>query len=299
MACALSSTNQKKEVKEDPTYALAYVGLANAYNSIGYFKLLPPHDAYPKAKVAAEKALELDDNLAEAHQALANVKFFYEWDWLSAEREIKRTIELNPNYEAPYTTYSYYYNIMGRREEAVAKITRALELNPLSEWTNIYYGFMLLLARQFDQAKEHNQKLLNIYPNNFNLHMNLGWIYSLKGMYDEAIRETEIAVKLSGNNSMYVGRLGRVLAVAGRGEEAMKILNELLEQLEKKEEYVSAYHIAIIYLKLGHKDKAFEWFEKAYETRDDMIIHLKADPDFDPISSDPRYKALLKKIGLE
>jgi len=289
----------QQALEEDPTYALAYSGLAGLYAMLGYFKLLPPEDAYPRAKAAAVKALELDENLAEAYDNLAVVKFFYEWDWTGAQNEIKRAIELNPNLEGAHAAYSYYYNIMGRREEAIAKITRALELNPLSEWMNTYYGFMLLLARQHDQAIKHLQKALKIYPNNFNLHMNLGWNYSLKGRHDEAIKETEKAVELSGNNPMMVGRLGRVLAVAGRREEAMKILNEMLEQSKAQRIYVSPYYIAVIYLKLGQKDKAFKWFEKAYEVRDDMIIHLNADPDFDPISSDPRFQALLKKMKLD
>jgi len=286
-------------LEEDPTYAFAYSGLAGLYSMLGYYKLLAPQDAYPRAKAAAVKALELDDNLAEAHGSLAIVKLFYEWDWTSAEEEIKRAIALNPNLADAHADYSYYYNLMGRREDSIAEITRALELNPLSEWMNVYYSFILMLARQYDQAIEHLQKVLKIYPNNFNLHGNIGWNYSLKGMHDEAIRETEKAVELSGDNPVMIGRLGRVLAVAGRREEAMKILNKMLEQSKEKKNYVSPYYIAIIYLKLGQKDKAFEWLEKAYEARDDMIIHLRADPDFDPISSDPRYQALLKKMNLD
>jgi serine/threonine-protein kinase len=284
---------------EDPMYALAYSGLAGTYCMLGYFKHLPPNDAYSQAKTAAQRALELNDNLAEAHEAMANIKLFYDWDWMSAEREIKRAIELNPNLADAHASYSMYSFLTGKNEDALIEITRALELDPLSEWMNVYYSHMLLFSRQYDQAIEHLQKSLKVFPNDFNLHMNLGWIYSLKGMYEEAIQETEKAVELSGNNPMTLGRLGRVLAVADRREEAMNILNGMLEQTKKKEVYISPYYIAIIYLKLGHKDKAFEWLEKAYEDRDDMIVYLKADPDFDPVSSDPRYKTLLKKMNLE
>jgi len=283
-------------LEEEPTYALAYSGLADSYSMLGYFKLLPPQDAYPRARVAALKALELDDNLAQAHRSLAMVKLFYDWDWTGAEEEIKRAIELNPN--SIEGDSAYYLNIMGRHEDSIVEAKRALELDPLSPWINTYFGMMLLFARQYDQVIEHLQKALKIHPNYYNHHMLLGWAYSLKDLHNEAIAETEKAVMLSGGDiPMMVGRLGRVLAAAGRKEEAKKILKKMLDQ--SKTSYVSPYYIAIIYLKLGQIDQAFAWFEKAYEVRDDMIVHLKADPDFDIISSDPRFKALLKKMNLE
>jgi len=288
----------------DPTYALAYSGLSNLYFMLGYFKLLPPNDAYPRAKAAAEKALELDNNLAEAHHMLANVNLFYEWDWPSAKSEYKKVSELNQNYEGSRIGDAYYLAIMGRHEDSIVEAKRSLELDPLSDWSNAYYGLILLFARKYDLAIDHLQGAIKIHPNSINLHMILGWNYSLKGLHEEAIKETEKAVELSGKNPMMVGRLGRVLAAAGRQEEAQNILNEMLNHLKPSEVtgervYVSPYYIAIIYLKLGQKDLAFDWLERAFETQDDMIVHLKADPDFEVISADPRFQSLLKKMNLE
>lgn len=281
-------------LEEDPTYALAYSGLAGTFNMLGYFKLLPPQDAYPQARAAALKALEMDDNLAEAYGTLASVNLFYDWDWIGAEEKLRRATQLNPDLEL--TTYSYYYAIIGRREDSVVQAERALELNPLSPWVNQYYGMMLLFARRYDQSIEHMQKALKVHPNYYNHHMILGWAYSLKGLHDLAVAETEKAVALSGENPMMVGRLGRVMAAAGRIEESQEILNKMLEQSQTG--YVSPYYIAILYLKLNQIDKAFEWLEKAYAVHDDMIIHLLADPDFEVISSDPRYIDMLKKMNL-
>jgi tetratricopeptide (TPR) repeat protein len=285
-------------LEEDPTYALAYSGLSGLYSKLGFFNLLSPQDTFPKAKAAVLKALELNDNLAEAHEKLADVIMLYDWDWLSAERELKRAIELNPNLVEAHAQYSYYFAIMGRKEECIEEVERTLDLDPLSPFYNTYMCVMLIFARQYDQVIARMQESLKLHPNNYTYHSVLGRAYSLKGMHDKAIEEMEKAVILSGGKMpMELMMQATVFASAGHREDALKILNKMLEQ--SKTRYVSPASIGLIYLKLGQIDTAFEWFEKAFDIRDFWIVHLKAAPEFESISSDPRFKALLKKVGLE
>ena len=287
----------QQAIEEDPTYALAYVGKADCYILLADYGYHSSKEAYPKARAAAEKALEMDNTLAGAYASLGYVKFKYDWAWAGAERDFKRAIELDPNYAYAPLYYSLYLSEMGRHDEAIKEAKRGLESNPLSRDCNNILGWNLFLARRYDRGIEQFQNLLEIDQNYIAAHWNLANIYAGKGMYSEAIAEVQKAVELSENNTTTVAVLGYIYALAGRRDGAMKVLNDLLEL--SNQEYVSSFYIALVYTCLGQKDQAFEWLEKAYEERDSYLPQLKVFPFFDSLRSDPRYKVLLKKLNLE
>jgi tetratricopeptide (TPR) repeat protein len=281
-------------IEKDPNYALAYAGLANCYITLDSYFLLPPKEAIPKAKVAAMKALEIDDNLAEAHTASAT--YYYDWDWSASERQFRRAIELNPNYATAHQWYAELLVYEGRFDEAIAEIKRAQELDPLSLIINTVMGRIYWQTRQYDQGIEQLRKTIEMDPNFAPAHRHLGVVYELKGMYPEAIAEIQRAVTLSGNGREYIAILGQAYAVAGKRAEALKIIEGLKE--ESKRHYVPAYGIAVTYARLGEKDLAFEWFEKAYEEHDYGLVSMKIQPTLDSLHSDPRFADLVRRLGL-
>jgi len=281
----------------DPHYALAYAGIALCYGPLGVLGYLPPWETAPKMKAAAIKALELDDTLAEAYAAFASVKAFFEWDWAGAERAFKRALELNPNYASAHVWYGLYLDALGRHEESIAERKRAQELEPLSLLINASLGNAFYLAGEYDQAIEAQRKTLELDPNFFLGHSNLGLAYEAQGMYEKAIEEHQKAVASSGDAILTLASLGHAYAVSGKRAEAQKILDELNNL--SKQRYVSPFRIAIIYTGLGKNDQAFAWLEKAYEERDSALNHVKVEPRFESLRSDPRFTALLKKMGLE
>ncbi len=285
----------EKAIEKDPDYAMAYAGLADSYLILPGYLPFPPKEANSRAKEAALKALEIDDKLAEAHTSLATVKLNY-WEWKDAEKEFKRSIELNPGYATAHHWYAYYLMLVGRHDESIAEIKLAQELDPHSLIINANVGYMLYNARHYDQAIAHYKNRLEMDPDFDVLHNYLGRAYVQNGKYEEAIAEFQEAITFSRRNVNDLSRLGHVYAVSGRGEEAVKIISEL-EELSKQE-YVSPGLIALIYAGLGQKDQAFKLLEEAYE-RSDGLNYLKVDPEFDSLRSDPRFTELLKKIGLE
>ncbi len=288
----------QEAIEKDPAYALAYTGIADYYNLLGYYDYLPPKEAFPKAKAAAEKALEMDETLAEAHNSLAMVKENYDWDWKGAEREYRRAIELNPSYATAHQWYAGYLGARGRHDESIAENKQAQELDPLSPIIGADLGINFISARQYDQAIEEFQKALEMDPNYIVAHLFLGLAYTGKEMYDEAIAELQKAQTLSGDDdSLITVFLGVIYSLSGKKDEAKKILNEVIEL--SKHSYVSPLCISLIYVGLGQKDQAFEWLEKAYDERDHWMSSLKVLPILDSIRSDPRFIALLKKMGLE
>jgi Tfp pilus assembly protein PilF len=280
----------------DPNYALAYVGLADCYNLLGFYSVLEPKEAFPRAKAAATKALEIDDTLAEAHASLGYVKLFYDWDLTSAESELKQAIELNPNYATAHHWYGVYLQLVGRFDQALVEMRRALELDPLSPSINANVGWPLYYARQYDQAIEQFQKAVERDQSSPLPHHWLAMVYGQKGMYEEAITEYQKALELSGSRSRIVAELGYIYAVSGRRSEAQKALKELKELSKRR--HVSSFYMALIYMGLGEKDQAFASFETAYEERSPRLIDLKVDPIFDPLRSDPRFAVLIRKMGL-
>jgi TolB-like protein/DNA-binding winged helix-turn-helix (wHTH) protein/Flp pilus assembly protein TadD len=283
-------------IDKDPRFALAYAGLADCYVVPG--NRLPPREAMPKAKVAAMRALELDETLAEAHVSLARVLAAYDWDWTSAEKEYKRAIELNPRYATAHQWYGGWLDLMGRSNEAIAERKRALELEPLSLIINFELGLAFYYARDYDQAIEQFQKTLELDQNFGPAHLFLPAAYEQKGMYGEAIAEFKNAIPLKGGGepSLSKAGLGYVYAVTGKKSEARTVLNELKQASEQ--EYVPANSIALIYAGLGEKDQAFAWLDKGYEQRAFQMQWIKLDPRWDSLRSDPRFKDLMRRVGL-
>ncbi|HJY85960.1 MAG TPA: protein kinase [Candidatus Acidoferrales bacterium] len=279
----------------DPTYALAYVGLADAYVVLGGNQFLTPSEAFPRAKRASLKALELDNTLPEAHTSLAFV-LAREWDWARAEREFQRALELNPGYSTAHHWYSYFLTIMGRHEEAIAEAQRATELDPLSLVMNANLGVVLYYAGHLDEAIRQGLRTVELDPNFYIAHFNLGLAYRKAGLFDKAIAELERARALSGNNPMPLAALGATYGFSGRKTDAEKVLIELREL--SKRDYVSPYLLAGVYVGLGERKQAIEWLEKAYEQRDSLLPWIKVAPTFDSLRWDPRFQDLLRRIGL-
>jgi serine/threonine protein kinase len=284
----------QQAIAKDPSYALAYSGLADCYTWLPAFAFLPPKEAYPKAREATLKALQLDDTLAEAHISLALVKAHHDWDWSGADREFQRAIALNPDYAMAHMWYGWTLMMTGRFEESIAEAKRALELDPLSLYVNLLLGQVFYQARQYDQAIEQYRKALELDPNFFLPHSFLGMAYVHKSMYKEGIAELEKAVEIFRSN-LSLMFLGRGYALAGRRAEAQKVLDQSNEFSKGK--YVPAFRRAEIYAGLGEKDKAFEWLEKAYEEH--FIIAIKVEPVYDPLRSDPRFQDLLRRMNLQ
>jgi eukaryotic-like serine/threonine-protein kinase len=282
--------------EKDRNYALAHAGLADSYGVLGEYGLLPAKEAYAKVREATTRALELDDTLAEAHNALATVKWDYDWDWPGAEREFRRAIELNPGYATAHMWYSELLSELGRHEEALAEIKRAQQLDPLSLIINSVSGLRLLSAGRDDLAIEQLQKTLEIDPNFARAHFFLGQAYMRKGAFAEAIAEFHRATTLSPNITQYKGGLGYAYARAGKSAEAHKLLSELKEHSKRR--YVSWSDLAAIYAGLGEKDQAFACLENAYEQRETRVVKVNVVPFFDPLRSDPRFADLLRRIGL-
>ncbi len=287
----------QEAIGKDPNYALAWAGLADCYALYSFYGVLSPKEAFPRAKEAAAKALEIDNTLAEAHASLIWPKISYDWDWPGAEREFKRANELNPNYAIAYNFYQGLLLAVGRPDEAVTVAKRAEELEPLSPIMGSVVGRNLYFARQYDQSIEHLRRVLDIDVNFPPAHLYLGWAYEQKGMFEEAIAEFQKGSSLSGGEPTMVGALGHAYAVSGQKGRAQNALAEL-KQLMKRQ-YVQPYEIAVIHIGLGDNEQAFEWLEKAYQDRSHWLVWLKVDPRFDSLHSDSRYRDLRQRMGLE
>jgi TolB-like protein/DNA-binding winged helix-turn-helix (wHTH) protein/Tfp pilus assembly protein PilF len=283
-------------IEKDPGFALPYAGLADAYIGSGFYGGMPPKEAYPRAREAAQKALEIDEKLPEAHSALASIKFFFDWNWLGAEEEFKKAIELNPRYPLAHRRFSYLLVSQGRITEAVNEAKRALELDPLSLAENTSYGWILGLAGQTDAVIEQNRKALELDPNYGPFHGQLALAYVRKGVLDQAIAHSQKATELSKDNPFPLASLGYVYGVAGKKDSARKILGEL-NRLSRSR-YVPAWLTATVYAGLGEKDQAFAWLEKAYAERASELVWLSLQPTLDKFHSDPRLGELAQRVGL-
>jgi len=287
----------QKAIEKDPTYALAYSGIADYFNLIGYYDLLPSKDAFPKARDAANKALELDETLAEAHTSLAWIKTFFEWDWSGAQRSYKRAIELNPSYATAHHWYASLLGSIGRHNESIAEAKRAQELDPASVAISCSLGGIFLFARRYDKSIEELQKAIELDPNFYIPHWYLTYPYAMKGLHDEAIAEAHKALKLSGGSLRMMGVLSYAYAVSGKQAEAKNLIVEINKL--SKQTYISPFGMALIYVALGEKDKAFELLETAYEQRDHWLYQLKVVAYLDSLRPDPRFKEMLRKMNLE
>ena len=282
-------------IEKDPSYALAYAGLGDAYSLLPGYGGDSPRESFPKAEAAARRAVELDDTLAEAHTSLAQV-LIEEWNLPDSNREIQRAIALNPNY--PTAHHWYGCNnllVMGRFDEAIAEGKRAQELDPLSLIINADLGYDYIYARQYDKAIEQLRKTIEMDQSFYYAHRLLGQAYELKGSFPEALAEYQKARQLS-DDPLVLALLGHAYAASGRRDEALKTINELTEIARQR--YVSAYSVAIIYAALGDKDQALNWLEKGYQERATKMAFLKIEPFFDNLRSDPRFADLVRRVGL-
>jgi TolB-like protein/class 3 adenylate cyclase/Flp pilus assembly protein TadD len=286
----------KQAIDLDPSYALAYAGLADAYAFLGLHRVIPPKDILPKAKAAAIKALEIDDTLAEAHTALAYVKTIYDWEWTGAEEDFKRAIELNPRNAPTHSYYSNYLAAMGRFEESMAEIKRAQELDPLSPIINVMVGYMAFLKRDYDVTVEQCRKTSDIEPDFFWIYMGVGWAYEEQGMYEKAISEFQRAVELTGGLMGTLAGLGHALARAGRSEEALQIIEKLKDP--STHGHIVPYDLALVYAGFGDQEQSLAWLEKAVDARFGWLIWANVEPKWDFLRSHPLFKNLLRRIGL-
>jgi TolB-like protein/DNA-binding winged helix-turn-helix (wHTH) protein/Flp pilus assembly protein TadD len=293
----LTSINYYNEaLKKDPNYALAYSGISTAYSVIGIYGPLSAREAMPKAREAAQRALELDENLAEAHTALGAVKIFYEWDWPGGEREFKRAIELNPNYADAHNLYGYYLQAMGKADDAVIEMKRAKELAPEWRVPNNDYLLALFSARRYDEAIEQSRQVVKLDPNNFFAFRILGQAHTQLGRYEEAASELQQAANLTRQpTARTLAELGYFYAVTGKKDEALKIIEQLQENSKRK----TPFEVAQVYAGLGDKDRAFAWLDRAYEERFAFTWKVVIMPQFDGLRSDPRYVALVRRMNLD
>jgi serine/threonine protein kinase/tetratricopeptide (TPR) repeat protein len=276
----------EQAIEKDPSYAMAYVGAADSYITMVLWLFLPAKVGFPKAREAALKALEIDSSLGEAHNSLATVIYGFDWNWREAEKEYQRAIELNPNYATAHQWYGEFLTYMGRFDEGLKELRRALELDPLSLMINAAGGLFFFFAGEYDKGIEECQKTLELDPDFPPAHLYLSWNYGAKGMSEEALSE---ALK-SGDQYW----MARAYAAVNRQDEARRLLAGLLKKPQPSE-----IDMAGIYLQLGEMDNAWKWMEKAHEERSFHLTWLKIAPSFDIIRSDPRFQALLKKVGLE
>lgn len=274
----------------DASYAHAYSGLADTYTAQGSAGFLPMREAYPRAREAALKAIELDAMLAEAHASLAGIASEYDWNWATADRHFKRAIELNPNYEPVLRWYSSHLAWMGRHDQALGFAQRARDLDPASPAARYNLGLVHYFSRRYDDAITQFREMLDLDPGLGAAHVMLGRVYVAKGQPDRAVEELAHARRLLGARPDVITPSAYVLAKAGRGREAHAMLHEMRRP--------TPFRIAYMHIGLGETDLAFEWLQKAVDARDWQLGMLKVEPAFDGMRSDPRFAALLGRVGL-
>ena len=285
----------QRAIDLDPNYALAYAGLADCYMLLEQYAGTPSSEAAPKARAAAERALAIDDSLAEAHTSLA-FHYHQAWRWEESEKEFKRAISLNPNYPTAHHWYQILLRSLGRDDEALAEIKRAQELDPLSPVLEVNIGLVYTLKGDLDSAMEHARRLVQLDPNFPLAHQISGVVYLEQRRYADAIAEFQQNV--ANDRSAYsLSYLGHAYAMAGRRDEALAVLKELEGKYNKRESL--AQYVAAVYAGLGDKDQAFAWLEKGFQDKSGLLNFVVTETTFDPLRSDPRYADLLRRMGLK
>ncbi len=281
----------ERAIEKDPSYALAFAGLADGYSLLVNYTQIAPKDGFPKAKEAVTQALRIDDTLAEAHASLAKIDHLYDWDWEAAEREFKRAIELNSDYATAHQWYGEYLISMGRFDEAKAEMRRALELDPVSPAINAAQGFPYYHNREFDEAIAAYKRALELDPKYGITHWRLNQVYIQKRMYDEASAEF---LASEGDSPQIQERLRTIFTASGiRGYWELSVAKS-----EAELDRCCSKHIAVIYGYLGDRENVLKWLEKAYRERAHMMVELKVDPVWDDVRSDPRFADLLRRMRL-
>ncbi|MGO8733109.1 MAG: protein kinase domain-containing protein [Terriglobia bacterium] len=285
----------QQAVELEPNYALAYAGISDSYLVLGGNYWLSPHEAFPAAKAAALKAVEIDDSISEAHTSLAQAMEL-DWDWKRAEREYKQALALNPGYATAHQWFSAFLSNMGRREMAIQEAMRAAELDPLSPVISLRLAQAFYFARRYREAKGALQRTFEVSPDFFFARELLGVVDLQDRKFEESIAELQAAARLSPGDDETKATLGFAYALSGRKREAQAALDELKEQSRRK--YVSPRLIALVCVALDKKGEAFEWLGKAYEQRDSELPEVGVEPMFDPLRSDPRFHDLLRRMNL-
>jgi len=286
----------QEAIEKDPSYALAYSGLADSYSVMGLFDFLPPRVVFAKARSAAERALALRDDVAEAHASVALIKMCFEWEWSAAERAYQRALELNPAYPLALVQYGLLLACLDRPDEALNVTDRLRWLDPLSAFTHAGRGISLRIVRRYEEAIHTCQKALSIDPTSVMALLHIGLAYAGSGHHEAAVHALDGAVATTGRAAFFTGLLGYAYALAGRHAEARALATELLERAPR--EYVTPLSLAWIWIGLQDAEKAFEWLERAYQDRSGWLFFAKVDPMYDPIRSDPRFDHLLRRMNL-
>jgi serine/threonine protein kinase/Tfp pilus assembly protein PilF len=286
----------EQAIRIDSEFALAYTSLAEAYAYLGNFNILPPKEAYPKVKSAAEKALKIDNKLSKAHACLGLSKMYYEWDWKLAENEFEQAIELNSNQALTYNWYALFLSVMGRFKEAKEMRQQAIDLDPYSVVINADVGLQMYLEENFDEAIIQYQKILKTDPLFIASYIPLGIAYLHKAKFEEAIEVFQMASMFTTGHPVTVAAVGYAYGLSGRREDAQMVI-ELLEDQARKQ-YVPPYWIAVCYLGIGDIDQATSWLNTAYDTKDSYLVFLKVEPTFKNYRSDPKIQSILKKLAL-
>ena len=286
----------QQAIEKDPNYALAHVGVADCYVMMEEYTGTPARETLPKAKAAVQSALRIDDSLAEAHASQAMV-YWLSWQYADSESEFKRAIQLNPNYPTARHWYSLLLRSLGRRNEGEAEIKRAYELDPLSPIINVNVADFANLRGDHETALAQAKKIIELYPNFAVGYLYLGWSYQRKGDYQNAILALEKSAELSSRWSFVVGPLGQCYALAGRRADAQAIVKELEERYAKHEALATS--VAAVYAGLGDRDQAFVWLEKGFQEHSGEMVRINFDPPYELLKSDPRFAALLGRMGLK
>jgi TolB-like protein/cytochrome c-type biogenesis protein CcmH/NrfG len=288
----------EQAIDADPTYAQAHGALADCYMSLGFsFDVgsLPPTEAIPKAKAAVAKALEVTESLAEVHNPLAFMKLNYDWDFPGAETEFKRALELNPGNANVHHWYAHYLVVAGRANEALAESHRALELDPLSPIMSVHLGWLYYYLHAFERALDQLNKTLELDPNYGLAHWYIGLAREQQGAFTEALVALKRGDELLKDNLVVKADLAHALAVSGRTAEAEEALRNLLAISRTR--YVNPFEIALIHIGLGQAEKAFQWLDRAYQERSDLVVYLRVDPRLDPLRSDPRFQEMVRRMN--
>ncbi len=286
----------EQSIVEDPNFTLAYSGLADSYNLLGFYNFAPPKEVFPKAKEAALKALKIDDTIAEAYASLAFVQLYYDWNWKDAHENFKKAVELSPGYPTAHHWYAEYLTVVGLIDEAIVEAKRALEFDPFSLIINVLLGWAFHYSYQYDHAIEQYLKTLEMDPNFAPAHFFLGMTYVQKAMFEEAFEEFQKAKVLFGDSTLTNAALWHAYARRGKTDEVQKVLDELAKISQQI--YVPLYYVAAVYADAGDKERAFHWLGKCFEEREMWLAFLKVDPIWSDLRTDPRFNELLKKIGL-
>ena len=286
----------QEAVRVDPSYALAYTGIADAYSTLPITSDVAPRDAFPKAGEAVTKALELDGSMAEAHAILGRIKFWFDWDWAGSESEFRRAIDLSPNNADAHRLYAHLLSNTGRHEEALRELKRARELDPLSLITNTLQGQFLHFAGRDDEAVRSFEKTFELNPNFWVAHTQLASVLIHKKMYGQALTELEKAKKQSGGNTTTIALTGYVMALSGERGRAGGVLEELRRL--SRERYVPPSNMALVHHGLGEREEALAWLEKAFEERDVLLTFVAVDRKWDALRGDQRFVSLLERMNL-